>query len=259
MKQERMLFLLVALLIIGSIGFAQSTRIWMRTMPGTLGQQGVGYNPTNARIYYTHFYQKVINIISADSNVTSYGTIPTPNNESACVDIKYCSYDNSFWVLNNWRKTVYKITSTGTIRRSFTVPAVDYGAGLAWDEATRTSYISDRRTAIGSFPQYIHVYDTLGNVIRRMDHPYRVNYGNRGITFRPRSGNLGPWILNSYTFWNSGATAIDSAKVLALDPANARVLNAVKVHLVPETCNIRGVEFDPRGNTFWVMYIQYGT
>jgi Flp pilus assembly protein TadD len=47
--------------------------------------------------------------------------------------------------------------------------------------------------------------------------------------------------------------------VLALNPANAQILNAVKVHLVPETCNIRGVEFDPRGNTFWVMYTQYGT
>ncbi|MEO0225316.1 MAG: hypothetical protein ABIL05_00020 [candidate division WOR-3 bacterium] len=259
MVTKKFVVALFGLMLICSFGFAQGTRIWLRTFTGPLGHQGLGYNPNDNRVYYCHYYLKVINIISSDSNITSYGSFATPNNDSGYTDIKYCAYDNTLWLLSNRLKRVYKVTTTGTVRRYFNISAVDYPAGLAWDEATRTIYISDRRTSLGVFPQYIFVFDTLGNQIRRMDHPIRGYYGARGLAFRPRSGNMGPWLLNAYTFWNSGGTAVDSAGIFALDPATCRVLNYFRIHPLPETSNIRGVEFDPRNNTYWVTYTQYGT
>ncbi len=257
MNQNKLLLVLVGCMLLATIGFSQGQRIWLKTTP-PIGTYGMAYNTANGRLYYLNFYSKRINIVSADSLLTSFGTIPAPNNDSACSDIKYCAYDNTFWVINNWRKTIYKISTSGSVLRSFSSPATDYPCGLAWDEATRTLFISDRRTQAG-VTQYIYVIDTLGRTLRRMNHPVTVQYGTRCLAFQPQTDRFLSCLVNVYTYFGGGT--LDSAGVFALDPQTARVLNYFRVQTPSsvDSCNIRGAEFDPRNRMYWLSYFQYGT
>ncbi len=257
MDLKKSIFVIVAILMICSIGFGQGQRIWLATVYPQ-GFYGLSYNPNNNRVYYLNVRANVISIVSSDSLFTSLGTIPTPNNDTMFTDIKYCAYDNTFWLLNMQLKRVYKINTSGTVLRSFPLSALDYAVGLAWDNDTRTIYIADRRTAGNATPKYIYVFDTLGTQIRRMNHPVSTPwFGPRCLTFAPRSGTRPAMLLNAYTFFNS-SQALDSAGVFALNPQNCQVLNYFRVQPV-DTCNIRGIEYDPRNNTYWVSLYQYGT
>ncbi|MEO0109430.1 MAG: S8 family serine peptidase [candidate division WOR-3 bacterium] len=234
------------------------TRLWGPTqvsgVPSTAGLYGIAYNPTNNRIYVCHFRARNIYMFSSDSLLTPLGTIPTPNNESACTDIKYCAYDNTFWVASNQTKRVYKISATGSVLRYFSNPANDYPTGLAWDENNRILYLADRRSALGALPGYIYVTDTLGNQIRRMNVPLSANYGPRCLALErtPSNPNL-PTLIHVYTSFNSQGTALDSVGVYEMNRDNLTILQRF---LIPELYNARGVEYDPRNATLWVTIME---
>ena len=249
---------LVLLVITTSITFAAGERYWLRELYPQ-GIYGITYNPNTNRIYYVNYTTQVIYIASSDSFVTSYGTIPTPNNDSGCVDLKYCAYDNTFWVLNKRHKAVYKINTSGTVLRSFSVSYMDYPCGLAWDNINRQIYISDRRTS-GGQTQYIYCLDTMGTVIRQMNHPYQgAWYGTRCLDYVPAQGGNPAHLLNVYTFFNSSST-LDSAGVFALNPQNCQKINFFRYcHPSNDSSNIRGVVVDPRDGSYWITLYQYGT
>lgn len=236
--------------------YGAGERLWLRTTP-PIGTYGLAYNPANDRLYYINFYAKQIQVVSSDSLLTNYGTIPCPNNDSACTDIKYCSYDNTFWILNNWRKRVYKVNTSGTVLRYFNITALDYPVGLAWDEANRRIYISDRRTT-GGQTQYIYSVDTLGNITNQFAHPCQSGwYGSRCLDYRPAQGSSPAHLLNVYTFFNSAGT-IDSACIFAINPQTAVIINSFR-YVPLDSCNIRGIAFDPRNGNYWISTFQYGT
>lgn len=211
---------------------------------------GLAYNPTNQRIYVTDAYGRSIYVYSGDSNVTYIGTIPAP--DTLCTDIKYCSYDNTFWVAANPTvRRVCKISATGTILRQFNNPANDYPTGLAWVERDRQLFLADRRTAQNTFPQYIYVSDTLGTTIRRMDEVLRGNVGPRCLAFEPAGPGLGT-LLHIYTTFNTGGTAIDSIGLYELRRADATIVQRI---LMPGW-NARGVEYDPRDGNYWITIVQ---
>ncbi len=244
------------LLIAVTLCFAAGERYWLKGVYPQ-GTYGITYNPNTNRIYYVNYTTTVIYIASSDSFVTSYGTIPAPNNDSGCIDIKYCSYNNIFWVLNKRHKTVYKINTSGTVLRSFSVSSIDYPCGLAWDGTNRQIYISDRRSTGGS-TQYIYCLDTMGAVIRQITHPYQgAWYGARCLDYRQAQGGVPAHLLNVYTFFNSGSN-LDSAGVFELNPQNCAVINFFRYY-PGDSCNIRGIAVDPRDGSYWVTLYQYGT
>jgi hypothetical protein len=248
---------LIGIVAFSSLCFGTGERLWLR-QNAIQSNYGITYNTSNDRVYFVKAYTRIIYIVSSDSFCTSYGTIPTPNNESMCVDIKYCSYDNTFWVLSNYTKRVYKINTSGTVLRWFNSPATDYCSGLAWDAANRQLYIADRRTA-GGAQAYIYCCDTLGSVIRQMNHPGTAWYGPRGLAYEPAGGGHPTYLLNVYTFFNS-SSLLDSAGVFALDPLNCQVLGFFRYcHPSNDSSNIRGIDVDPRDGTYWINMFQYGT
>ncbi|GEM_PF-1431004 len=233
------------------------TKIWgpkpISGTPSTAGLYGLAYNPTNDRIYVCHFRARNIFIYSSDSLLTSFGTIPTPNNETACTDIKYCAYDNTFWVASYQTKRVYKISATGTVLRQFANPANDYPTGLCWDENERLLYLADRR-GVGVLPGYIYVVDTLGNRIRQMIIPLNANVGPRCLALEKSGGNPNrPTLCHLYTSFNAAGNAVDSVGVYELNRDNAAILQRF---LITERYNARGVEYDPRDASLWVTIME---
>jgi hypothetical protein len=255
MQHRKIIGFLIAFSVLTGIAFGAGERLWLTTCP-TQGCYGMTYNPADGRMYYINATLRYIRIVSSDSLLAQYGTIPTPNSDSMCTDIKYCAYDNTFWVINNMYKRISKInSSTGAVLRQFNSPAVDYPVGLAWDEANRQLYISDRRSSMG-MPQLVYCCDTLGNVIRTMTAPAAI-YGIRCVAYRQQYGSVPAHLLAAYTFFNSSA-GLDSAGVFELDPADCSVINFFR-YFPADTCNIRGIEVDPRNGNYWVGLYQYGT
>jgi len=238
---------------VGSSGFQV---IWgpkaLPSFPSAGFPYGLAYNPVNERLYVMNAYSRTIHMYSSDTTLTYFGTIPAP--DTLGTDLKYCAYDSSFWVATNFNaggKKVSRMTPTGTVFFQFNNLATDYPVGLAWLESERQLYLSDRRTALNTFPQYVYVADTIGTQIRRMDVPMRANYGARCLAIEPQGPNNGT-LLMVYTAFNSGGTQIDSCGVYEFNRANLSLVQRV---LLPGW-NCRGIEYDPRDGNYWVTIPQ---
>ncbi len=240
-------------LMVGSSGFQV---IWgpkaLPSFPTGGFPYGLAYNPVNERLYVMNAYSRKIYIYSSDTTLTYYGTISAP--DTLGTDLKYCAYDSSFWVASNFNsggKKVSKMTPEGTVFFQFNNLATDYPVGLAWLESERQLYLSDRRTSLNTFPQYVYVADTIGTQVRRMDVPMRANYGARCLAIEPQGPNNGT-LLMVYTAFNSGGTAIDSCGVYEFNRSNLSLVQRV---LLPGW-NCRGIEYDPRDGNYWVTIPQ---
>ncbi|MEO0082000.1 MAG: S8 family serine peptidase, partial [candidate division WOR-3 bacterium] len=239
---------------VGASGFQV---VWgpkqLPSFPSTGFNYGLAYNPVNQRLYVMNAYSRRIYIYSSDSSLTYYGNIPAP--DTMGTDIKYCAYDSTFWVATNpittGRKKVSKIQPDGTVLWQFDNLANDYPVGLAWVESEYRLYLSDRRTALNSFPQYVYVADTLGTQVRRMDVPLRAAYGARCLAYEPQGPNNGS-LLMVYTAFNSGGTQIDSCGVYEMSRTDLSIIQRV---LLPGW-NCRGIEYDPRDGNYWVTIPQ---
>lgn len=249
MIKKIIFFLLLCLSF--SLLSAQGTLIWgpvQAPAQDSQGLYGICYNTSNDRIYYINLYSSNICYATSNSSVTYLGSIPTPNNNTRFVDIAYCNYDNTFWLLSNSTGYIYKIDINGSILTSFSGPATVYPIGITWDDATRTIYIADRLTAP---PQIIYAIDTLGNVLNTMNHPGQGNLGSRCLAFQPGTN---PYLLNAYTYFGS---TLDSSKVFALNPQNGAAL-AGFIFQYSDHNNIRGIEFDPRDTSLWITNFSDG-
>jgi subtilisin family serine protease len=225
-------------------------------MPDTAGLNGIAYNPVSDRIYVTDYRFPAIYTYSSDSALTALGSIPTPNNETACTDIKYCAYDNTFWVAAGQTKRVYKISPAGEVLRQFNNRATNVPTGLAWDEANRILYLADRRSQ-GVPPGYVYVTDTLGNQLRRMTVPMSGNMGPRGLALEQTNSNPErPTLLMAYTWYNSLGNRVDSSGLYELRTSDCTLLQRF---LSPQRYILRGVEYDPRDASLWATVIQDGS
>lgn len=242
------------------IGVSEVHIIWgpkqVQIAPGdTHFLYGAGYNPSNNRLYVCNAYEVATGILmySSDSNVTYLGYIPAP--DTYATDLKYCAYDNTFWVAADFAqappngKRVFKINTSGTVLRQFNNPANDYPMGVAWLNPQRLLYLSDRRTAQNTFPQYIYRSDTLGNATR-LNFPLQGNVGLRCLAIEPYGPDT--TLLVTYTWFNSAGTALDSVALYEVRRSDLAVLNRV---ILPGW-NVRGVEYDPRDGNYWLTIAQ---
>jgi len=214
---------------------------------------GLTYNTLNDRIYVTNAYERNIYIYSSDSNVTYFGAIPAPDTFTS--DIKYCAYDNTFWVASDWSqaypngKRVFKINTTGTVLRQFANPANDYPTGLAWLEPQRLLYLADRR-AQNATPQYIYRSDTLGTATQLI-LGHTGNVGPRGLAREPYGQDT--TLLMVYTWFTFDATPLlDSTCLYELRRSDLAILNRLQL----PGWNVRGVEYDPRDGNYWLTIPQ---
>lgn len=223
-------------------------------MPLEPGIQGLAYNTTDNALYCCHYLSPYIHKYSSDSSLTLLGTIPAP--EDSCTDLSYCSRSNTFWVLANASRKVYKITPTGTVLRSFLVPISTHPVGIAEEEQSHTLYLTDRRLS-GQKPQYIYMLDTLGNVLGVLDHPLPGNLGARCLALDAGNPVFPPSLINIYTWYNSTGTALDSCGMYELEQGSGVFLRGFKF---PNTAwDMRGIEYDPRDGSYWVTVMQGGT
>jgi DNA-binding beta-propeller fold protein YncE len=258
MKIKNLIFICAVVAVSAAlIQAADGDRIWL-TETNPQGNCGLTYNPVSNQIYYLNINNSgVIQVVSSDSLLMPIRTIPTPDN--GCVDLKFCNYDNTFWVLSSTTKRVYKIDNAGIIKRYFDSPANESPAGLAWDDLGRQLYISDCRTP-WVYPQYIYVTDTLGNLVRRMDHPRSTYVGTKCLAYRPQAAGEGPYLLNVVTYEDTITYLQDSVIVYALDTATAAVLASFSYcYPIMDSSNCRGIEYDPRTNDYWIGLYMYGT
>jgi len=240
------------------IGFNFPYIIWgpkqIQIAPGdTHFIYGCGYNLGNDRLYVCNAYEPRVNIYSSDSNAIYLGNITVPDTFPA--DIKYCAYDNTFWLTADWAqaypdgKRVFKIDPSGVVLREFANPANDYPIGLAWLGPRRLLYLADRRTTQNTFPQYIYRSDTLGNAVQ-MPIPLQGNYGPRCLAIDPYGPDT--TLLLVYTWFSAAGTSLDSVGLYELRRSDLLVLNRM---LFPGW-NARGVEYDPRDGNYWITIPQ---
>jgi serine protease AprX len=223
-------------------------------MPTDWGLYGVSYNTNDNLIYCNYFMSPTIYKYSSDSALTAQGTVTAP--EDSCTDIDYCSYDNTFWLVANASKKVYKITPTGTVVRQFSVPFADYPCGLTEQEETHTLFLSDRRLG-GTNQQRLFVLDTAGNLLDTLIHPVSGYYGSRCLALDYRCPTNGPSLLNMYTWFDASGTYLDSCGMMEIDRVNNTLLHQYRF---PNTgWNMRGIENDPRDGSYWVTIMQGGT
>ncbi|MEO0079587.1 MAG: S8 family serine peptidase [candidate division WOR-3 bacterium] len=223
-------------------------------MPSQWGLYGVAYNPNDNLIYCMYFMSPTVYKYTSDSLLQAMGTVTLP--EDSCTDIDYNSYDNTFWILSNPRKTVYKITPTGSVVRQFTVPQAEYPCGLVEHEETHLIYVSDRRSTTTTEQRYF-IYDTLGNILDTLVHPVSGTYGTRCLALDYRSPSNGPSLLNMFSWFDATGTYLDSCAMLELDRVNNTLLN--RFRFANTEWNMRGIECDPRDGSYWVTIMEYAS
>ncbi len=223
------------------------------SMPTQWGLYGLAYNSSDNYIYCNYYMSATIYKYSSDSLLSYIGTIPAP--EDSCTDLDYAS-DGNFWLVANPSKKVYKITPTGTVLRSFSLPFTSYPLGIAEEPTSHQLYISDRRQP-GELPAYIFVTDTLGNVLDTITHPMNGGVGPRCLSLDPRSPVNTPSLLNMYTWFDASGTTLDSCVMYELNRVTGAVLHSFM--FTNTGWNMRGIENDPRDGSYWVTIMQGGT
>jgi hypothetical protein len=223
-------------------------------MPSDWGLYGVAYNQQDSLIYCVYFMSATAYKYTSDSLLESRGTITLP--EDSCTDIAYCSYDNTFWLVANPSKRVYKITPTGSVIRYFTVPQAEYPCGVVEYEESHRVYVSDRRSSTTS-QQRIFVYDTLGNILDTIIHPVSGVYGTRCLALDYRCPDNPPSILNIFSWFDATGTYLDSCAMLEIDRVNETLRN--RFRFANTQWNIRGIECDPRDGSYWITIMQYAS
>ncbi len=223
-------------------------------MPSDWGLYGVAYNRQDSLIYCVYFMSPTVYKYTSDSLLQSRGTITLP--EDSCTDIAYCSYDNTFWLVANPSKRVYKITPSGSVVRYFTVPEAEYPCGVVEDEENHLVYVSDRRGTTTP-QQRIFVYDTLGNILDTINHPVSGVYGTRCLALDERCPENPPSVLNIFTWFDPTGTYLDSCGMLEIDRVNWTLRN--RFRFTNTEWNIRGIEYDPRDGSYWVTIMQYSS
>ncbi|NPV14762.1 S8 family serine peptidase [candidate division WOR-3 bacterium] len=221
-------------------------------MPTDWGLYGVAYNSRDSLIYCIYFMSATLYKYTSDSLLQARGTITLP--EDSCTDIAYNAYDNTFWVVANPSKRVYKITPTGSVIRYFTVPQAEYPCGVVEYEATHQVYVSDRRTTT---QQMIFVYDTLGNIQDTIVHPVAWYYGTRCLALDYRAPSNAPSLLNMYSFFDASGTTLDSCAMMEIDRVTGTLRN--RFRFANTEWNMRGIEYDPRDGSYWVTIMQYSS
>jgi hypothetical protein len=220
-------------------------------MPTQWGLYGMAYNPNDNLLYAMYFMSPTIYKYSSDSLLTAQGTVTLP--EDSCTDLDYCAYDNTFWVVANPRKIVYKITPSGTVVRQFTVPQADYPCGIVENDAEHKIYLTDRRL-VGQTQQRFFIYDTLGNILDTVAHPISGNYGSRCLALDDRCPVNPPSLLNIFTWFDAGGTAIESIGMLEIDRVGFTLRN--RFRFSNSSWNIRGIEYDPRDGSYWISIME---
>ncbi len=240
--------------VIITVGMSSGTVIWgpknVTNFPTDVGLYGAAYDPKRNRLWVTHFRARQINAYSTDSNVTYITNIPTPNNDTACLDLGFCPWDSMLWVADYRDKRIYKINpDNGAIRYSFVNPCNDYPIGLAWDGSYL--WLTDRRTTLGAV-SLIKRCDTLGGNVQQWNHPSTANYASRCLAFEPR-GPGGGTLLNVLTCFNAGGTQLDSVGLWEITRASPP---AIRQRVLFTGWNARGVEYDPRDGSYWIIVMQ---
>ncbi len=236
-----------------TVGLPGGTRLWGPKpcvgMPASPEICGITYNPQDDNVYCTHLLTNSIYAYSADSLLTFRRALPTP--EDSCTDIHYCAYDNTFWVLANKSKKVYKLDAvTGAVLRDFSISPVEFPYGLVENPAEGRLYITDRRlTTAGQ--QRIFIYDNRGNFIRAVYHPKstgrlasRCLALDQGVAINP------PSLLNIYIWNDTSGTVLDSCLLYEIDRVTFSILNSYK--FAAPVWNLRGIAYDPRDGSYWV-------
>ena len=222
-------------------------------MPSAPGLYGVAYNTADNLIYCVNYNQATIYKYSADSMLTSHGTIPAP--QDSCTDIGYVSYDNGFWVSCNPQKIMYKIGTTGSVRHQFSL-TLAYPIGVTEHEAAHTLYLSDRRLSPSS-RQMIYLTDTLGYSQGSFQHPLVGPYGTRSLALDGRSSTNPPSLLNAWAWYNASGSLVDSCGMYEIDRVGDTVLNGYVFPI--KTWDVRGIEYDPRDGSYWLTIMKGGT
>ncbi|MEO0069366.1 MAG: S8 family serine peptidase, partial [candidate division WOR-3 bacterium] len=244
------------LLTIGTPPPQPGTIIWgpkpCPGMPSDWGLYGVAYNQQDNLIYCVYFMSALAYKYTSDSLLQLQGTVSLP--EDSCTDISYCSYDNTFWLVANPSKRVYKITPTGTVVRYFNTPQPEYPCGVVEHEESHKIYLSDRRT---TNQQRIFVYDTLGNILDTIIHPVSGYYGTRCLALDYHCQTNTPSLLNIFTWFDAAGTYFDSCAMQEIDRITGTLR---KQYRFPNTeWNLRGIEYDPRDGSYWITIMQYSS
>jgi hypothetical protein len=240
-------------LTIGEPPVVPGTIIWgpkaAPGVPSAYGLYGLGYDWVHNVLYATYHANGTIYKFSGDSDLTALGTIPTPNGDTGCHDIKYSAYDNTLWLHDGEAMRVYKLALDGTVLRYFPTPANNYPTGLAFDGMSNKLYLADRKNSgIGT----IFCTDTLGNQILSFPHPKPSPLGPRCLAVDNTNSNpQGRTLINLYTWCLSGAP--DSFAVYEMDTATGQIYNSFDL---TSAWNSRGIEYDPRDGSYWIGIMQ---
>jgi hypothetical protein len=147
-------------------------------------------------------------IFKLDRNGNTVGVIPAPESAENAVGIDYDRGNQCLWVTNATTKKIYKVNpSDGSVLSSFSSPATSYPTGLAFDGTNLWAVDRDDNT--------IYEVATDGSVLSSFVVPITSIYGPRGLAYEPNAESAqgeGTLIL-FITFWNAGATALDSCGI----------------------------------------------
>ena len=150
----------------------------------------------------------------------------------------------------DWNSYMYEVGTDGSVIRSQSSPDA-YGTGIL----VRGSKILAVDRMVNQIPQApnsswnFSEYNALDLTATR-----NATYGPRGITFDPK---LGEYLL-AYTDFHG--TSLNASYLLFLDTSTGMEQHALTIEEGGELTNVRGMEYDPRGdgNTVWMTILNSG-